>query len=109
MERRRPDLAPLIEPGHSFIVRFTPPRTGTFIYHTHLHDERQLPLGLYGAMIVVDDVEKFDPAIDHVLVIARSGLDPAAPNVLIPSIPVVLNGESAPSTSGRPANVIASG
>ncbi len=89
-------LAPLIEPGHSFVVRFTPPRTGTFIYHTHLHDERQLPLGLYGAMIVVDDVEKFDPAIDHVLVIARSGLDPAAPNVLIPSIPVVLNGESAP-------------
>ena len=25
---------------------------GTFMYHTHLHDERQLPLGLYGAMIV---------------------------------------------------------
>jgi FtsP/CotA-like multicopper oxidase with cupredoxin domain len=89
-------LAPMIEPGGSFVVRFTPPRTGTFIYHTHLHDERQLPLGLYGAMIVVDDVEKFDPATDHVLVVARSGLDPAAPNVLIPTVPVVLNGEAAP-------------
>jgi FtsP/CotA-like multicopper oxidase with cupredoxin domain len=90
------NLAPMIEPGASFVVRFTPPRSGTFIYHTHLHDERQLPFGLYGAMIVVDDTEKFDPATDHVLVVARSGLDPAAPNVLMPAIPVVLNGESAP-------------
>lgn len=90
------NVAPMIEPGGSFVVRFTPPRTGTFIYHTHLHDERQLPLGLYGAMIVVDDAETFDPAVDHLVVIARSGLDPAAPNVLIPAIPVVLNGESAP-------------
>jgi FtsP/CotA-like multicopper oxidase with cupredoxin domain len=87
-------LAPMIEPGGSFAVRFTPPRAGTFIYHTHLHDERQLPLGLYGAMIVVDDGEKFDPSTDHVMVVARSGLDPAVPNVLIPAIPVVLNGES---------------
>lgn len=89
-------LAPMIEPGESFVVRFTPPRTGTFIYHTHLHDQRQLPLGLYGAMIVVDDVETFNPATDHVVVVARSGLDPAAPNVLIPTVPVVLNGASAP-------------
>ena len=89
-------LAPMIAPGQSFVVRFTPPRTGTFIYHTHLHDQRQLPLGLYGAMIVVDDVETFNPATDHVVVVARSGLDPAAPNVLIPTIPVVLNGDSAP-------------
>ena len=87
-------LAPMIEPGGSFVVRFTPPRTGTFIYHTHLHDERQLPLGLYGAMIVVDEGESFDPSTDHVMVVARSGLDPAVPDVLIPVIPVVLNGES---------------
>jgi FtsP/CotA-like multicopper oxidase with cupredoxin domain len=88
------NLAPMIEPGKSFVVRFTPPRTGTFIYHTHLHDERQLPLGLYGAMIVVDDPGTFDPATDHVLVVARRGLDPAAPNVIIPSTPVVINGET---------------
>ena len=30
--------APMIEPGGRFVVRFTPPRAGTFIYHTHLHD-----------------------------------------------------------------------
>ena len=89
-------LAPLIEPDGAFVVRFTPPRTGTFMYHTHLHDERQLPLGLYGPMIVVDADEMFDPATDHVLMVSRSGLDPAAPNVLIPATPVVLNGEPAP-------------
>ena len=89
-------LAPLIEPDQSFVVRFTPPRSGTFMYHTHLHDERQLPLGLYGPMIVIDSGEKFDPATDHVLVIGRRGLDPALPDVLIPATPVVLNGDSAP-------------
>ena len=45
-------------------------------------------------MIVVDDGERFDPSTDHVMVVARSGLDPAVPDVLIPAIPVVLNGES---------------
>ena len=89
-------LAPMIEPDASFVVRFTPPRTGTFMYHTHLHDERQLPLGLYGPMIVVDGDEAFDPATDHVLIVGRKGLDPAAPNVLVPATPVVLNGEAAP-------------
>ncbi len=47
-------VTPIIEPGATFVVRFTPPRTGTFIYHTHLHDHRQLPAGLYGALLVVD-------------------------------------------------------
>jgi len=35
-------LAPMIMPGKSFEARFTPPRAGTFIYHTHLHDPWQL-------------------------------------------------------------------
>ena len=52
-------LAPMIEPDGSFVVRFTPPRSGTFMYHTHLHDERQLPLGLYGPMLVVDDDQAY--------------------------------------------------
>jgi FtsP/CotA-like multicopper oxidase with cupredoxin domain len=47
-------ITPMIAPGDSFVVRFTPPRTETFIYHTHLHDKRQLTSGLYGAMVVLD-------------------------------------------------------
>jgi FtsP/CotA-like multicopper oxidase with cupredoxin domain len=89
-------LAPMIEPEGTFVVRFTPPRTGTFMYHTHVHDERQLPLGLYGPMVVVDSPDAFDPQTDHVVMIGRSGLDPAAPNVLIPATPAVLNGSREP-------------
>ena len=33
-------LAPLVAPGDSFIARMTPPRAGTFIYHTHAHEAR---------------------------------------------------------------------
>ena len=58
--------APLIEPGARFVVRFTPPRAGTFIYHTHLHDYRQLSSGLYGPLIVTEPGETLDPDTDHV-------------------------------------------
>jgi FtsP/CotA-like multicopper oxidase with cupredoxin domain len=81
-------VTPLIEPGGTFPVRFTPPRTGTFIYHTHLHDDRQLTSGMYGALIVVEPGETFDPARDHVVVIGRSGSGLDAP--------VVMNGSREP-------------
>jgi manganese oxidase len=74
-------VTPLIEPGRSFSVKFTPPRTGTFIYHTHLHDD-QLPSGMYGALLVVDPGETFDPAVDHVVVLGRNGPGREAPAVL---------------------------
>ena len=75
-------VTPLIEPGGSFVVRFTPPRTGTFMYHTHLHDNRQLTSGLYGAMLVVEPGETLDESTDHVFVMGRGGPDPKAPAVL---------------------------
>ena len=46
-------VTPMINPGASFRVRYTPPRAGTFMYHTHLHDQAQLSGGLYGPLIVV--------------------------------------------------------
>jgi FtsP/CotA-like multicopper oxidase with cupredoxin domain len=82
-------LTPLIEPGETFVVRFTPPRAGTFMYHTHLHDSRQLTSGLYGAMVVLEPGETFDPAVDHVVVIGRGG--PAA------DAPTLVNGEPSPT------------
>ncbi|MDQ6885792.1 MAG: multicopper oxidase domain-containing protein [Gemmatimonadota bacterium] len=62
-------LAPMIAPRDSFIVRFTPPRAGTFIYHTHLDDVRQLTNGLYAPLIILEPGERWDPATDHVLMI----------------------------------------
>jgi FtsP/CotA-like multicopper oxidase with cupredoxin domain len=63
----------LIKPGGSFVVRFTPPRAGTFMYHTHLNDEAQISGGLYGPLIVVDSVKKFDATKDFTFVVSRGG------------------------------------
>ncbi|MEZ5284843.1 MAG: multicopper oxidase domain-containing protein [Vicinamibacterales bacterium] len=85
-------VTPMIAPGGRFVVRFTPPRAGTFIYHTHVHDYRQLSSGLYGALIVLEPGETFDPTVDHVVVLGRSGLATAAPSVLSDPASVVING-----------------
>jgi FtsP/CotA-like multicopper oxidase with cupredoxin domain len=61
-------VTPPIAPGTSFVARMAPPRAGTFIYHTHWHDESQLTNGLYGPLIVLPPGEKFDPASDLVFV-----------------------------------------
>jgi FtsP/CotA-like multicopper oxidase with cupredoxin domain len=56
-----------IPSGGSFEAKFTPPRSGTFIYHTHLDDVRQQQAGLTGALLVVDDPATFDAEHDLVL------------------------------------------
>ena len=55
---------PPIPPGTSFVAHITAPRAGTFIYHTHWHDESQLTNGIYGALIVMPPGEKYDAATD---------------------------------------------
>jgi FtsP/CotA-like multicopper oxidase with cupredoxin domain len=74
---------PYIEPGQRFVARFTPPRAGTFIYHTHFNDFVQLSSGLYGALIVVDPSAPFDPAVDHAFVISRGGVSDEDSPVLV--------------------------
>jgi manganese oxidase len=66
-------LMPPIAPGKSFVARFTPPRAGTFIYHTHIDDVKQMSSGLYGALIVLPPGKSFDPDTDRVLVISKAG------------------------------------
>lgn len=95
--------APMIAPGETFVVRFTPPSAGTFIYHTHLHDHRQLSLGLYGAMVVVEPATPFDPATDHALVLGRRNLEGGPLRLPDASSPVVLNGATAPRFVWRTA------
>jgi FtsP/CotA-like multicopper oxidase with cupredoxin domain len=58
------EVTPAIAPGSSFTVRMVPPRAGTFIYHTHWHDEYQLTNGIYGPLIVLPPGGKFDPDSD---------------------------------------------
>jgi FtsP/CotA-like multicopper oxidase with cupredoxin domain len=81
-------IAPMILPGASFVAKFTPPRAGTFIYHTHIDDIRQLSSGLYGAIIVLEPGQSFDPATDKIMLLS----------VLGPSdnTPILLNGSAEP-------------
>ena len=67
-------FSPLIQPGDSFTVHITPPRGGTFIYHTHMHD-RQLLDGLYGALIVLNPGETYNPERDKIFLISQGGSD----------------------------------
>ena len=87
--------APMIEPGGAFVVRITPPRAGTFIYHTHLHDYRQLSSGLYGPLIVTEPGDVDDPIADHVIVLGRRDASEVS-GILNDATSVVLNGQRAP-------------
>jgi FtsP/CotA-like multicopper oxidase with cupredoxin domain len=69
----KPQFAPVIAPSDSFEARFTPPRAGTFIYHTHVNESRQHRAGLAGPLIVVDK-GKYDPTKDFA-VLASSPVD----------------------------------
>src|SRR5206468_2424525 len=84
-------LAPLIAAGDSFEARFTPPRAGTFIYHTHVDELRQQPAGLAGALIVLEPGTRYDPATD-VTVLISSPSDSVAETRA-----VLLNGSLTPT------------
>ena len=83
-------VTPEIAPGASFVARFTPPRAGTFIYHTHFNDYVQTATGLYGALIVTEPGRAFSPGTDHVFVIGQHGFDEVKD-------PLLLNGSATPA------------
>lgn len=81
-------VAPMIAPRDSFVANLTLPRAGTFIYHTHLNDIEQVTSGMYGAVIVLDKGETYDPVTDHAFVVGWDGpKDPPK---------IVVNGDSLP-------------
>ena len=83
-------VSPSIAAGQSFVASFTPPRAGTFIYHTHWHDFRQLIGGLYGPLIVLPPGQKFDPETDKTITIGLGGGDDL-------KSPLLLNGSAQPA------------
>jgi FtsP/CotA-like multicopper oxidase with cupredoxin domain len=87
-------VLPAIPPGDSLTVRFTPPRAGTFMYHSHFNEMQQTSSGLYGPIVVLEPGQAFDPETDRVLVFSDGGpysgfLDDATP-------PTLLNGRVDP-------------
>ncbi|MEX2152150.1 MAG: multicopper oxidase domain-containing protein [Gemmatimonadaceae bacterium] len=86
----RPQLAPVIAPNDSFEVRFTPPRAGTFIYHTHVNEIRQQRAGLAGPLIVVEK-GKWDPTRDFPILVSSPS------DSLEEERAVLINGSLAPA------------
>jgi len=82
-------VTPAIQPGASFVARFTPNRAGTFIYHTHAADPNQLSGGVYGGLIVLDPGESFDAEHDRLLVIG-------ARDTFFDAKRITINGSEAP-------------
>lgn len=66
-------LAPTIAPGDSFIARMTPPRAGSFMYHTHAHEVDQMGGGLYGPLLVLEPGQQRDTTTDRVIMLSTSG------------------------------------
>jgi FtsP/CotA-like multicopper oxidase with cupredoxin domain len=84
-------ITPPVAPHGRFTARFTPPRAGTFIYHTHWHNAGQLSGGIYGPLIVLEPGQRYDPESDHIVVIGLEGKYRTIPNE-----PFAVNGEARP-------------
>ena len=65
-------IMPPIAPGDSIAAEFTPPRSGTFPYHSHLNELRQIGSGMYGAIVVTDGPR--DTTRDHIIVAGGGGV-----------------------------------
>lgn len=83
-------LTPEIAPGDSFEARFTPPRSGTFMYHAHVDEVHEEQAGLEGALIVRDPGAPAS-ADDHVFLLKGNYRYTGR-------YPVELNGELSPDT-----------
>ena len=78
---------PPVAPGTSFVARMTPPRAGTFIYHTHWHDAAQLLNGLYGPLIVLEPGQNYDPEYDRIFIFSMGKYYPFGIMLLVNGYP----------------------
>jgi FtsP/CotA-like multicopper oxidase with cupredoxin domain len=88
------NLMRAISPGDSLTVHFTPPRAGTFMYHSHFNEFHQIPSGLYGALIVVDSTHPLRDDADRIWMYGDHG--PTTNVVSGPFAAATMNGDSAP-------------
>jgi FtsP/CotA-like multicopper oxidase with cupredoxin domain len=87
-------VLPAIAPNDSLTVRFTPPRAGTFMYHSHFDEFGQIASGLYGSIVVLDRGKRFDGDTDRVLVLSDDG--PTQNLIRGPFPRALLNGQAQP-------------
>lgn len=88
------EILPSVGPGDSITVRFTAPRAGTFMYHSHFNEASQIHGGAYGPIIVLDSAETFNPETDRILMFSAGG--PTVNVIKGPFSPILLNGQVQP-------------
>ena len=88
------NILPSVAPGDSITVRFTPPRAGTFMYHSHFNEEQQISSGLYAPLLVVEPGHRYDPDTDRTLMFSSNG--PTVNVIAGPFAPTMLNGKVQP-------------
>jgi FtsP/CotA-like multicopper oxidase with cupredoxin domain len=84
-------ISPIVAPRDSFEARFTPPRAGTFIYHSHINEVRQHAAGMVGSLVVLDSARGMGPD-DQVFLIKAPRSDPVGGGFL------EINGQVNPDT-----------
>ena len=82
-------ISPIVAPRDSFEARFTPSRSGTFMYHSHVNEVRQHSAGLVGPLIVRDGTAPLEN--DHTIFIKAARANPALRQLEI-------NGQANPDT-----------
>ena len=85
-------IMPPIPAGGMFAAEFTPPRSGTFPYHSHLSELHQIGAGMYGAIIVSDAPR--DTLHDHLIVAGGGGM-PLFRKLSV--APLMVNGSKGPT------------
>lgn len=88
------EILPSVRPGDSITVRFTPPRAGTFMYHSHFNEDQQISSGLYAPLVVLEPGQRLDPETDRILMFSTGG--PTINVISGPFAPTVLNGKAQP-------------
>jgi FtsP/CotA-like multicopper oxidase with cupredoxin domain len=88
------NILPSIAPHDSLTVRWTPPRTGSYMYHSHFREAQQMGSGLYGPIIVVEPGQRFDPETDKVLFFGSAGRQENP--VFGPTPAFLMNGKAQP-------------
>jgi FtsP/CotA-like multicopper oxidase with cupredoxin domain len=86
-------LAPTIAPGDSFVAHMTPPRSGTFMFHTHHAETHQLGGGLVAPLLVLDPGQPRDTLLDRVFLLSTAGpfaTSPPSINGKAPADPIEL-------------------
>ena len=70
-----------IKPGQSYTYEFTarpagePNGGGTFLYHSHVDEDRQMSAGLYGTFLIEPRKAAPKPAVDRTLVVSEWSAD----------------------------------